>query len=161
MNNCNAGMANAYPGDRPFIGVKMIWAQPAGRLEAAEMLGKSQLAYETNDPGYIVTYPDGYRSWSPKDAFEKAYLPLSEPTRITVEDILNFMGEPKIQKIDQKTTLVSYKTRTGFVQHEASSCVDPANYNEEIGERVARDRVLNKLWPCFGFVLQWARNGLK
>lgn len=162
MESCtNAGYVNAYPGDRPYIGVKLIWAQPATRFAAAEELGNSQLAYQTDDEGYIVTYPDGYRSWSPKAAFEAAYLPLSEPTRITDADIEAFMGAPKVQKIDSKTTLVSFETRTGFVQHETSSCVDPANYDEEVGVRVATDRVKDKLWPCFGFVLQWARNGLK
>ena len=25
------------------------------------------------NPGYLVEYPDGYRSWSPKKAFEDAY----------------------------------------------------------------------------------------
>jgi hypothetical protein len=24
--------------------------------------------------GYVVKYPDGYISWSPKDVFEKAYM---------------------------------------------------------------------------------------
>lgn len=24
-------------------------------------------------PGYEVQYPDGYKSWSPKDVFEEAY----------------------------------------------------------------------------------------
>lgn len=27
-------------------------------------------------PGYGVRYADGYQSWSPKDVFEEAYLPL-------------------------------------------------------------------------------------
>ena len=143
-----------------FIGVKMVTAV---RMKSSMAAARGYRLNDSNPnvDGYEVTYPDGYSSWSPADVFEKAYLCLSEPTRITEEDILNFMGEPKIQRIDQKTTLVSYETRTGFVQHEASSCVDPNNYNEEIGSRVARDRVMNKLWPCFGFVLQWARNGLK
>ena len=29
-----------------------------------------------NQDGYIIKYPDGYISWSPKDVFEKAYRPL-------------------------------------------------------------------------------------
>lgn len=30
--------------------------------------------------GYAVRYPDGYLSWSPKDVFEQAYLPLGDLT---------------------------------------------------------------------------------
>lgn len=44
-----------------YIGVKMIeaWEQ--------EQEGRA---------GYAVKYPDGYTSWSPKEVFEEAYIPL-------------------------------------------------------------------------------------
>lgn len=41
-----------------YIGVKIVKAEPQ------EKNGVS---------GYRVKYPDGYVSWSPKEAFEKAY----------------------------------------------------------------------------------------
>lgn len=44
-----------------YIGTKIIQAEPAVNNE--------------NEEGYSVTYPDGYKSWSPKDAFEEAYRP--------------------------------------------------------------------------------------
>lgn len=31
-----------------------------------------------DDMGYEVTYPDGYKSWTPKDVADAAYYPLSE-----------------------------------------------------------------------------------
>ncbi len=40
---------------------------------------KQVLAWEQEkdgQPGYAVKYPDGYISWSPKDVFEEAYLPM-------------------------------------------------------------------------------------
>ena len=43
-----------------YIGTKLILASPA------DQDGKE---------GYDVWYEDGYRSWSPKDVFEKAYRP--------------------------------------------------------------------------------------
>lgn len=43
---------------KPYIGTKLIHAEPANRGE---------------DPGYFVKYPDGYASWSPKAVFEEAY----------------------------------------------------------------------------------------
>lgn len=50
---------------KTYIGVKRIQAEPQERN------GKS---------GYRVIYgPDGYESWSPKDVFEAAYLPISRP----------------------------------------------------------------------------------
>jgi len=34
-----------------------------------------------------------------------------------------------------------------------SACVDPANYRQDIGERIAYDNAFAKLWPLFGFLL--------
>lgn len=52
-----------------YIGVKIVKAEPQ------EKDGKA---------GYKVVYPDGYVSWSPKDAFEKAYREL---------DCIDFINE--------------------------------------------------------------------
>ena len=45
-------------GEKLYIGAKIITGEPQ------EKDGK---------PGYKVTYPDDYVSWSPKDVFENAY----------------------------------------------------------------------------------------
>jgi hypothetical protein len=34
-----------------------------------------------------------------------------------------------------------------------SACVDPANYDKEIGEKLAYEDAFRKLWPLFGFLL--------
>lgn len=47
-----------------YIGTKIIQARP--------MMGPAGNLYPDKD-GYEVIYPDGYRSWSPKEAFEQAY----------------------------------------------------------------------------------------
>jgi len=47
-----------------YIGTKIIHAEPSFSSSDEPPLGK---------PGYKVVYPDGYVSWSPKDAFEEAY----------------------------------------------------------------------------------------
>lgn len=41
-----------------YIGVKIV---------------KAELCEKDGKPGYRVKYPDGYTSWSPKEAFEKAF----------------------------------------------------------------------------------------
>ena len=61
---------------KKYIGTKIIEAQPGTMAEAQAM--KSQYPVELQkDPsgpqGYIVKYPDGYISWSPKEPFEAAY----------------------------------------------------------------------------------------
>lgn len=42
-----------------------------------------------------------------------------------------------------------------------SSCVDPKNYSKELGKQYAMEEVVNDLWAHLGFVLQWAKYGLK
>ena len=56
-----------------YVGAKIIHGEPMNYGEYAE---KKQLVFrvdEADKPGYMVTYPDGYVSWSPKAAFENAY----------------------------------------------------------------------------------------
>lgn len=122
---------------------------------------------EDEDPvrkGYLVNYlPDDYESWSPKEIFEAAYFPMTDSDGSTVsqEMVDQFIGNVFAQQLDEKTTLVSAETLTGFRQHEVSSCVDPKNYDHVIGIGIATERIKNTLWECLGFVVQWGRFGLK
>lgn len=58
-----------------YIGTKLIEAEPCTdlkfKLEKGEKI--DDLTKEPARGGYKVKYPDGYISWSPKDAFEEAY----------------------------------------------------------------------------------------
>lgn len=59
---------------KQYIGVKMIYARPMTRGEYNEYRGWPIPADENpKDEGYLVCYPDGYESWSPKHVFEEAY----------------------------------------------------------------------------------------
>jgi hypothetical protein len=42
----------------------------------------------------------------------------------------------------------------GFTIVGEAACVDPANYVEEIGERIAKERIKNKIWELEGYLLQ-------
>lgn len=44
--------------------------------------------------------------------------------------------------------------KNGFTLTGMSACADPAKYNKEIGETVARADALNKAWPLMGYVLR-------
>lgn len=57
-----------------YIGVKIVKAEPMAKGEFEKMKGAVSPLLEKDDTaGYLVKYPDGYVSWSPKDVFEKAY----------------------------------------------------------------------------------------
>lgn len=58
---------------KQYTGTTTIKAMPMTKEEAEKVLGKSITPATLGKEGYIVEYPDGYRSWSPKKAFEDAY----------------------------------------------------------------------------------------
>ena len=150
-----------------YIGVKMLKAVPMTQGEVCNHQQWPCDSTKQHDRGYLVEYEDGYQSWSPKEAFEKAYLPMGQiPTgtpnanKITEQMVESFMGIPLALKVTDKTTLVKVTPKTGFEQFEVSSCVDPANYNHDIGTRAATRKIKDRMWGYLGFVLQWAKHGL-
>ena len=94
-----------------FIGVKMIEAVSMTAREANDK-GYRIGNHSFEEDGYEVTYPDGYKSWSPAKEFEKA-------------------------------------------------CVKPENFDLNVGSNYARIKAEDKIWEGLGFVLQWAKYGLK
>jgi len=147
---------------KSYLGVKLIKAQPMTYSENCNRQGFPMEPGKENDEGYLVEYPNGHQSWSPAAEFEAAYLELNEPSRITSGDLIRFLGiDPyAVDTLDEKTTLVRMITRTGFASYETSSCVDPANYNAQLGAEICIDRLNTKLWELLGFVLQWGKHGL-
>lgn len=145
------------------IGIKMVELLA---MTAAVALEKG---YKTNgksgsDEGYEVTYPDGYKSWCPKEVADTSYFILDEKndgTKILKEDVEKFITNVDVITVGTKTTVVNAHTLTGFDTVRHSSCVDPKNYNEELGKQYAMEDVVNSLWAHLGFVLQWAKYGLK
>lgn len=144
------------------IGIKMVELLA---MTAAVALEKG---YKTNgksgsDEGYEVTYPDGYKSWCPKEVADASYFILDEKndgTKILKEDVEKFITNVDVITVGTKTTVVNAHTLTGFDTVKHSSCVDPKNYNEELGKQYAMEEVINSLWAHLGFVLQWAKYGL-
>lgn len=117
--------------------------------------------------GYLVTYNDGYQTWSPKEIFENQYLKLDDnpklPSGISIgpKMVDDFIKETHISTIGDKTTLVRVILVNGFEIIESSACVDKANYSEEIGAEVCISKIKDKIWHLLGFLLQSAVGGVK
>lgn len=62
-------------------------------------------------------------------------------------------------KLGDKTALVGSNSAY-WICDARNSCVDPKNYDHDMGCQICVDKIKNKLWPMLGFVLQWAKNGL-
>lgn len=44
--------------------------------------------------------------------------------------------------------------KNGFTVHGTSSCASPSNFSKDIGQRVARQDAVNKIWPLLGYMLR-------
>lgn len=58
---------------KKYIGTKNIMAMTMAKSEAEKVLNRSLADAKGGEDGYLVEYPDGYKSWSPKETFEEAY----------------------------------------------------------------------------------------
>lgn len=143
------------------IGIKMVDLQPMTANEAIEK-GYKTNNYTGKEKGYEVTYPDGYKSWSPKAVADKAYFKLADEHGETIKqkDIKRFIAKESVTTAGSKNTVVTLATITGFEANGISSCIKPENYDANIGKKFARPHAADQIRAGLGFVLQWAKYGL-
>lgn len=76
---------------------------------------------------------------------------------VTKEQVLANMQDVQVQTIiefDKPTTHVAIRMLNGFVIREATTCVDPANYDEEVGKQICLEKLEDKIWFLLGYQLQ-------
>ena len=74
--------------------------------------------------------------------------------KVTIDDVKDFIQEVEVEKFRDKTTIVKAILKNGFVLIEHSSCVDPINFDMELGKQICIERIENKIWELLGFKLQ-------
>ena len=134
-----------------YIGTKIVQAEPDSKGE-----------------GYKVRYADGYESWSPKNVFEEAYLPVTvnpdlrtDRPSISQQMVDDFIASVEVQTMGEKTTVVRATLRNGFEIVEASSFVSKEDYDEKLGAEICLGKIKDKVWMLLGFLLQTAVSGVK
>ena len=71
--------------------------------------------------------------------------------------------EAKIAKVDylvlpdSTVTLCNITLKNGYSVRGESACVDPRNFNVEIGKGLAYKQAFDKLWPLEGYLLAESR----
>lgn len=156
---------------KKYIGCELIEAEPAFKLDGV-IHPMSDLRWLDEQEGsrvrigYKLCYPDGYVSWSPKEAFEKAYLQVNDnkelPSGVSIgQDMVeNFIAYYETVTMGDCTTVVRGVLKNGFVIVESSSCVDPTNYSEKMGEEICLGKIKDKIWELLGFLLQTGWHGI-
>ena len=97
---------------RKYIGTKLIEAEPMtwGQYSEVKALD-SKVGLCPHEEGYMVKYSDGYTSWSPKEVFESAYLPVDDnknlPSGVSIGSKMvdEFIAFTETQTMGDRTTV--------------------------------------------------------
>lgn len=74
--------------------------------------------------------------------------------KLSEEDIEACIEKEEYIKVGRKTTLAVLTLKNGFEVIGSSACVDPDNYDGEIGATYARRRAIDKIWELEGYKVQ-------
>lgn len=165
-----------------YIGIKLVEAAPVTKVEfrngavtivrenenLQDFIDKQMDKLADIQDGYAVKYADGYESWTPKETFEKAYLPVEvnpnlKTDRPSISQMMvdDFIAEAYVDTLGEKTTVVRAVLKNGFEIVESSSCVSKENYDVGLGTQICMKKIKDKVWVLLGFLLQTAVNGVQ
>ena len=75
--------------------------------------------------------------------------------RVTMDHLLSLIVKEDYHVFPGTTLTVCVLTlKNGFTVTGEAACVDPANFNEEIGQKYSREAAIEKMWPLEGYLLQ-------
>ena len=76
---------------------------------------------------------------------------------VTIDDVKANMQDIIVRTLvdfEKPTTYVTVRMLNGFTLRESATCIDPTNYDEEIGKQVCLKRLEDKVWLLLGYQLQ-------
>lgn len=80
---------------------------------------------------------------------------LDKAPRITPNDLEAEIAGEEYQVFSGSTLTVCVLTlRNGFTVVGESACASPENFDKALGEKIARQKAKDKLWPLLGFRLR-------
>lgn len=74
--------------------------------------------------------------------------------RLTPISIDETVVDESYHKLTDRLTVCILTLRNGFTVTGESTCVSPENYNEEIGNKIARENAREKVWLLEGYLLK-------
>lgn len=77
--------------------------------------------------------------------------------KVTIEEVKANMQDVICStaiEFDKPVTYVTVRMKNGFTLRENTTCVDPDNYNEEIGKQICLEKLEDKIWFLLGYALQ-------
>ena len=77
--------------------------------------------------------------------------------KVTPEEVKENMQDIIVRTIDdfgKPCTYVVVRMKNGFTLRESTTCVDSANYDENIGKQICLEKIEDKVWYLLGYALQ-------
>ena len=74
--------------------------------------------------------------------------------RLTPDLIESKIVKEEYHLLTDVLTVCVLTLENGFIVTGESACASPANYNKEIGDRIARDNAKEKIWVLEGYLLK-------
>lgn len=88
-------------------------------------------------------------------SLEEVLQETSKGPRITPDDVDAAIRQEQYHVFPETTTTVCCLTlKNGFTVVGKSACVFPANFNEEIGRKVAYEKAKDQVWDFLGYQLK-------
>lgn len=73
--------------------------------------------------------------------------------KVTKEGMESRIVSTEYVRLGETVTICSITLNNGYSVRGESACVDPRNYNEEIGNSLAYNQAFNKIWALEGYLL--------
>lgn len=87
------------------------------------------------------------------------HAPAPLPTKVSLQDILDKITKATYTVLPNgRTTICQLTLENGFTVEGQSACVDPANFNQALGEKYAYEKALDKIWELEGYLLAQKRH---
>jgi hypothetical protein len=74
-------------------------------------------------------------------------------TQESLEQLIEASTKQEIVFWD-KELVVSYRLPNGFTVLGRAACVNPNNFDYEVGSKICRENAINELWQLEGYILQ-------
>ena len=77
--------------------------------------------------------------------------------KVTQKEVDENMKDALVRTVEEfgkPSTYVTVKMKNGFILRDSTTCIDPANYSEEIGKEICLKRIEDKIWFLLGYALQ-------
>ena len=142
------------------VGDKIVLVKPRGMFDNV-----GEVCPVTNvleDGNICFSFGDGmHLGFMSEDEFEKYFEPYVEPkkhhsvtvTQAMVDYILD-NSDIDVATVFDKCTVVACRLPNGFIIVESSACVDPDNYNKELGKKICMKKIEDMVWDLEGYLLQ-------